>query len=128
MLGLGSQQFTVRPLIVRSNVFISNTCAFGINWCYVVSITSQKENVNGFNRSLPSVPNVKIGCAVLPYNCPLDLVTYVLVFEQELLVPKFDVKLLCVDQIHGYKPELNATRELNDDDALFYMQLIGILQ
>ena len=79
----------------------ADTSAFGTDRCYVMSTTSQKVNVNGFDRSLPSIPNVKIGCAVVSYDCPLDHTTYVFVFEQVLLVPKLDVNLLCVDQLRA---------------------------
>ena len=79
----------------------ADTCAFGTDCCYVMSTTSQKVNVNGFNRSLPSVPDVRIGCAVVAYDCPINHRTYVLLFEQALLVPNLDVNLLCVDQMRA---------------------------
>jgi len=48
---------------------------------------------------MKTVKNVHIACVCVAYDCATTMNTYILVFDQCLLIPSLDVNLLCVDQL-----------------------------
>ena len=48
-----------------------------------------------------------IACVCVAYDCASTMNTYILVFDQCLLIPSFDVNLLCVDQLRENDIKVN---------------------
>ena len=76
----------------------ANTCAFG-KQCLVLATYTHSLDVSGFDPSLGSICNVKVAKVAIAYDCPLNLNTYILIFDQMLSIPSLDIHLLCIDQM-----------------------------
>jgi len=74
----------------------------------VLATYSHTLSVSGFDPSLGSIPNIKIAKIAVAYDCPFTLDTFILLFDQVLLVPSLQVNLLCVGQLRDQGIVVNA--------------------
>ena len=80
----------------------ADTCAFGTD-AHVVRIHSSDVSVSGFHSDFPSLSNVSVADVAVAYDCPYTYQTYILFFNQVLLIKKMKHHLLNPDQLreHG---------------------------
>ena len=79
----------------------ADTCAFGRH-AYVLQESSQSVSVAGFHPDMKEIQDVKVVTAAVAYDCPWNMVTYILIFPQSLYFPQMNHNLLCPDQMRDF--------------------------
>ena len=70
---------------------------------------SEKINVHGWHDDIKPIEGVQIANVWVAYDDPIECVTYLLNFDQVLLVPGVQANLLCVDQLRANSVIVNDT-------------------
>ena len=84
----------------------ADTCAFG-HCCLVLKETGKTISVEGFNKKMGSIPDVKICTVAVAYDCPTTGKTYLLLFHEALYIPALTVHLLNPTQMRMQGIEVN---------------------
>jgi hypothetical protein len=73
----------------------ADTCAFRDNCC-VLHTYRNGINVTPFHQKLGLLPNVSEALIALAYDCPLQFVTFILLYDHSLFIPGMNVHLTTV--------------------------------
>ena len=84
----------------------ADTSAFG-NDCHIVRVHSNNVSVSGFHSDLPAIPKVSIVDLAVAYDCPYTFTTYILFFNQVLLIPGLNHHLINPDQLREHGVTVN---------------------
>ena len=61
--------------------------AVACKFCTIIAKSGQYTNVTPFSANLPELQRVEIGDVAIAYDNPIELVTYLLVMMNALLIP-----------------------------------------
>jgi hypothetical protein len=86
----------------------ADTCAFG-NHTYMVQDMGAHVNVDGFVSSIGTVQHVAICTMAVAYDCPTNLLTYILFFPQALYIKGMSTNLLSPFQLCDNGVTVNDT-------------------
>lgn len=76
----------------------ADTCCFTSD-AYLLSETYHSVEVTGFLDTLGTVREVRVATVAVAYDCPVSMETFILVFNEALLIPGLRNHLLCPFQL-----------------------------
>ncbi len=115
----------------------ADTCCFGQAHCLVLKKHDYVVEVSGFHPDLPPIQNVPVVQCAVAYDDPKTFLTYMLIFNQALLVKDMTRALICPNQlrmngcsVRDAPKQFNPTpgaHTITQDGIVLPLQLQGIM-